>query len=258
MIDKNKKTPLTLGEYGKNPSRDRTVPLATRESLRALYALKYSVLMQSYNSIQFFMDIAEKGEYYFYIKIPSETIRNFFYDVVIKLTPPPGIGDKVDKLDDYYIQVFSNDPAFAYTYAYAYNKEKLIVPELVNKFPEEFISDKPKVTNPKLNINYSKVIYFGYLYLKQKGYFSKKIIDKSKIKRFSYKDLPSLVLDVDKKIAERIEKGKSLNKKNIEKNKKSKPKSTAAKLSGGVKKSKLTPLVKSSRKTKMTKTTKRR
>jgi len=73
----------------------------------------------------------------------------------------------------------------------------------VNKFPPQFIEDKPKVTNPKLDINYSKVIYFGYLFLKQRGFFSKKIIHNSKIPMISYKDLPKMVLDVDKKIAER-------------------------------------------------------
>lgn len=256
MANENKKTPLTLGEYAKNPSRDRTIPASTRESLRTLYAMKYSVLMNSYKSIQFFMDKTNKDQYYFYIKIPSETVRDFFYDVVIKLTPPASIADKTDKFDDYYIQVFSNDPAFAYTYAYAYNKEKLIVSELIKKFPEEFISDKPKTTNPKLDINYSKIIYFGYLYLKQHGFLSKKVINNSNIKRISYKDLPSLILDVDKKIAERIQKGNSLKTKLNKKEKTAK--STAAKLQGGIKKSGLTPLVKSSKRTKMTKTTKRR
>lgn len=250
----DKKLPLTLGEFSKNPGRDRTIPIAVRENLRALYSMKFAVLMNYYKSIKFFMDKTEDGIYYFYIKIPSETVRDFFYDVVIKLIPPPAIGDKVDKLDDYFIQVFSNDPAFAFTYAYAYNKEKLIVSELVNKFPDEFISDKPKVTNPRLDINYSKIIYFGYLYLKQHGYFSKKILEKSKIKQFDFKELQNLVLDVDKKIAERIQKG-NVKKQKLNK-KENKHKSTAAKLQGGRKTSKLTPLVKSSKVSKKTKTTK--
>ena len=251
-----KKKPLTLGEYGKNPGRDRTVPTSVRESLRVLYAMKFSVVTKAYNALTFYMDETKDGVFYFYIKIPSETVQNFFYDVVIKLIPSPEIKDKTDKLDDYYIQVFSNDPAFAFTYAYAYNKEHLIVPELLNKFSPQFIDDKPKVTNPKLDINYSKIIYFGYLFLKQRGFFSKKIIHNSKIQRFSYKDLPALVLEVDKKIAERIEKGKTTKPKK-DKNKE-KPKSTAAKLQGGVKHSRLTKLVGSSKKTKHTKTVKRR
>lgn len=251
-----KKKPLTLGEYGKNPGRDRTVPTSVRESLRVLYAMKFTVVTKAYNALTFYMDETKDGVFYFYIKIPSETVPNFFYDVVIKLVPPPEIKDKTDKLDDYYIQVFSNDPAFAFTYAYAYNKEHLIVSELVNKFPPQFIEDKPKVTNPKLDINYSKVIYFGYLFLKQRGLFSKKIIHNSKIPMISHKDLPKMVLGVDKKIAERIEKGKTVKPK-VDKTKE-KAKSTAAKLQGGPKHSKLTKLVGTSKKTKHTKTVKRK
>ena len=65
MEDKKKqvkKKPLTLGEYGKNPGRDRTVPTSVRESLRVLYAMKFKVVTKEYNELTFYTDENKDGE----------------------------------------------------------------------------------------------------------------------------------------------------------------------------------------------------
>lgn len=106
------------------------------------------------------------GSYYIYVKMPSESTKGFFYDVVIEFKP-----SKLQKLifnDDlnkYNVKFFTNDPAFLFTYAYAFNKSGLIIDWLKPKLSKQALTDKPVIRNPKTNTGYVKSLYFTYFFL---------------------------------------------------------------------------------------------
>ena len=81
------------------------------------------------------------GSYYVYVKMPSESTKGFFYDVVIEFRP-----SKLQKLvfnDDlnkFNVKFFTNDPAFLFTYAYAFNKAGLIIDWLKPKLSRQALT----------------------------------------------------------------------------------------------------------------------
>ena len=116
-------------------------------------------------------------KYIAFLKIPSEVIEKFYYDVVIEFSPPNLI-NKLDKsLENYNVKFFSNDPAFVFTFAYAFNKNKLFITDLEQKMSKEALEEKAKIKNPNASIGYVKSLYFAYLYLKSKGLFLKNMYE---------------------------------------------------------------------------------
>jgi len=169
---------MTLRQYIKNPSGTGASFAGNRTALTSMYSLKFFKVLVDYNNKIEYSAIKDKqGNFWCIMKIPSENIPRFFYDVIYKFSPVKA-GDEHDtKLEDYKVQFFSNDPAFTYTFSYAYHKNGLTIPELEKKYSSEAISDKPKTTNPNLVINYAKILYFGYLTINKY-----KLTDKGKYK----------------------------------------------------------------------------
>ena len=102
-----------------------------------------------------------------HIKVPSEVVHNFYYDVVFKFIPTQASG-YTDDLFKYNVQFFSNDPNFVYTFAYVFHKNNLLVEELRSRLPKECITKAPEEKNPTEQISYEKAIYFAYLIMKER------------------------------------------------------------------------------------------
>ena len=114
----------------------------------------------------------DKGKYYVYIKMPSEKTPNLYYDVVIEFTtsiPKKILGMGIDK---YNVKFFSNDPAFLFTYAYAFNKADLIIRWLKPKLSKKALTEKPIIRNPNASTGYVKSLYFAYYYMQIKKLFN--------------------------------------------------------------------------------------
>ena len=112
-----------------------------------------------------------KSVYYVYIKMPSEKTPNLYYDVIIEFrasAPQKILGMGIDK---YHVRFFSNDPAFLFTYAYAFNKADLIIKWLKPKLSKQALTQKPIVRNPNATTGYVKSLYFAYYYLQIKHLF---------------------------------------------------------------------------------------
>jgi len=133
----------------------------------------------------------EKGKsiYYVYIKMPSEKTPNLYYDVIIEFrasAPQKILGMGIDK---YHVRFFSNDPAFLFTYAYAFNKADLIIKWMKPRLSKKALTEKPIIRNPSAATGYVKSLYFAYYYMQIKKLFnldslawkSAKDLDKSRI-----------------------------------------------------------------------------
>ena len=118
-----------------------------------------------------------KDIYWVVLTIPSETGRGNSYDVVYKLSnPKPGnrLGITISGFD---IQVFANSPSFAYTYAYVYNQNNLLIPELSGKLGSIFMKTSPDTRNRNQVVLFDKYVYFGAKYILESKVLNRAIAD---------------------------------------------------------------------------------
>lgn len=118
------------------------------------------------------------GTTYLHVKVPSETVKNVHYDVVLELLRR---GDDIQGSE---VRVFSNSPAFIYYYAYAlyhygeditqrrtiFNRRRppvnsQLIPLLLEHLPDAALTDPPEVRNPAQIPLPDKSIYFAIFYL---------------------------------------------------------------------------------------------
>ena len=203
---------MTLDEYILNPmqKQGKVFNAVMREAMRTDYTRRWNnILLREAGKITYYKYVDKKNnEYYIHIKIPSELVKDFYYDVVLKFSADPNTQNVGSLLNKYNVFVFSNDPAFNFTYAYVFLKNGLVVKDLVPKLAKLSKKEAPKVTNPEEQIGYVKSLYFAYLYMQQRGLF--KVITWSDAEEYNKKKLLGLVQDSDSKIDERIREGKKV------------------------------------------------
>ena len=172
-------TKMTFDEYIRNPTSTRSRIVGERDIAQAVYNDKYNkMLLRCAGNINYLL-FREKDpkksdtRFVIYIQMPSESTTRLFYDVAIEFTAVDDVKLKINNLNGYHVRFFSNDPNFIYTYAYAFNKAGLLIPELISKISPKALNEAPKKTNPNELAGYVKSIYFAYLFMKQKGLFNK-------------------------------------------------------------------------------------
>lgn len=201
---------MTLEEYINNPMGSAVIA-NQREMYKVYYTQKYDVLMVRENGKMVYkLYKAKKDDVYaIHLKIPSESIPDFYYDVVIEFTSKTG--NKFTSLEKYNIRVYSNDPSFVYTFAYAFNKDKMFITELSDKMSKEALKTQAKERNPKALIGYVKTLYFAYIFMKRSGVINK--LRFAGAEELNYKKLSKEIMGADEKISlrqeENTKKGKS-------------------------------------------------
>lgn len=162
---------MTLNDYIKNPMGRYNAVLnaSTREILRVRYSKKFdNILLRENGKIEYHLFYNHKNnEYWAYIKVPSEVVKRFYYDVVFKFSANASKGGG-DDLFDYNMKVYSNDPAFVFTYAHAFAKNNLFIKELSGKMSRQALTQDAKEKNPTNDVGYVKALYFAYLLMKSK------------------------------------------------------------------------------------------
>lgn len=116
--------------------------------------------------------------YYYWLVMPSETDRDNTYDVVFKFFD----NSKEHKMDlsisQYDFQVFVNTPNFAFTYAYVYNQNGLMIPELMSKLGRKVKKFSPDIRNRNQLVMFDKYIYFAAKYILEWKLLRRDVIDK--------------------------------------------------------------------------------
>lgn len=137
----------------------------------ATYNMKYHEYI-SKNKIKLHSVCQVEDSYYFHIKIPSESKKEFGYeyDVVIRFFPEDEETANQRHLRNYKIQFFSNSPSFMYKYAYLYHKEDYLISALYDKVDADYIDTPPEKTNPNMVTSYDKSIYFACRFLFDKQF----------------------------------------------------------------------------------------
>lgn len=205
---------MTFDQYIVNPLGKRNAVLSaiTRESIRKDYTNRFNnILLRENGKISYYKYKTSNNNYIIHIKIPSEVVKKFYYDVVIRFFTDENVSDAGRSLDKYNIQVFSNDPAFVFTHAYVFKQNDLFFDALTSKMGKRPLKQSPDITNPSKQLAYVKSIYFAYLFMKNRNLF--KIISWADAAKYDQKTLLQNVMSADEKIALRQEEGKKISKK---------------------------------------------
>lgn len=250
---------MSFDKYIDNPSGGATV-ITNRNMYKDMYKSKFDkVLLRESGKIDWKVYYANDGHdsYYIYIKVPSEVINDFYYDVVIRLFTTENKKKSNASLREYAVEFFSNDPAFVYTFAHAFSKNHLFIKDLESKMSKMALKDAAKMKNPKDNVWYVKSLYFAYLTMERYHLFNRNIL-KHNSKKYDKRELLSKITHATEKIEARQEAQRKLDAEKT-KAKKIERKDQAlqskhTKTSGIVKTSTVS---KTSRNTKRVKTTKR-
>lgn len=213
---------MTFEQYILNPMGKNNAVLngAARELLRKQYIHKFDNLMiREHGAMTYHLYIDNtNNQYWAHIKVPSETVEHFYYDVVLKFFIDASKGGN-NNLFEWNIQFYSNDPAFVYTYAHVFIDKEYFIPELKSRMSKEAIKEVATQKNPNANVGYVKTIYFAYL-LMQNRKLNKLNRFEAEAQKLSMRNLLNEVMPADEKIASRQEEGKKVShrkKKNIDK-----------------------------------------
>lgn len=204
---------MSLEQYILNPMGKSNAVLnaAVRETIRRDYMNRFdTILLRENGRIEYYLYKDEKtNTYWAHIKVPSEAVKKFYYDVVFKFYADEKIEGFGDNLLKYKVNFFSNDPAFVFTYAHVFIKNDLFIKELYSKMSKEAIRKDPKEKNPTHDVGYVKAIYFAYLLIQNKK-LSKKARFEAESTTLDPKRLLSMIEDADSKISKRQEEGKHI------------------------------------------------
>lgn len=201
---------MTFDQYIQNPMGIKNAVFSNREMYRSLYTDKLNkILVRESGKVVYYL-YKSRSKYYAYLKIPSEVIEKFYYDVVIEFSEPKDGKKIIDKtLRNYDVKFYSNDPSFVFTFAHAFIKNGIFIDSLKDKMSKEAVKKNADEKNPNNQVGYVKSLYFAFLIMNQRGLFNKI----QYIEKYNEKNLKSMIMEADRKIQLRQQAQSDLSKK---------------------------------------------
>lgn len=154
---------MTLTKYTTNPTGKGTAYVANRSAIKNGLNMTYIKLLREHRKEFYAIPyIYGNGDILYYVKVPSEEykINKISYDVLFLLKY-----DKNLKRANRHMFLYSNSPAFIFTYCYVYNKNGLLIDTFKSKLPIDALTKKPVVRNPIESFGFDKSTYIGARYL---------------------------------------------------------------------------------------------
>lgn len=191
---------MTFDQYIQNPMGVANAVISNRVMYRTLYSDKLDkILVREAGNIEHYL-FKDGDKYIAYLKIPSEVVDKFYYDVLIEFRPPKGMVTGAT-LKDYLVRFYSNDPSFVFTFTHAFVKNNMFFTEYSDKMSKKALKEVAKEKNPKDQVGYVKSLYFAYLYMSKHGLFNKiRYIDK-----YNESAVKRQIMQADRKIELRQE-----------------------------------------------------
>lgn len=177
---------MLISEYLNNPYGKGST-FVNVKLIREDLTRRYNELIKK--NVRIFTSFIYKTDngYYCHIRIPSETIDQMTYDVIIY------IKNENSLIANNSFKAFSNCPSFVFTHAHVFNEKNLIISELDSKLDSKVLSKDPEIRNPKKNIGYEKSIFYAMTYLVQ-HFINTNTLDRF-AKKFDLNKLKSKVRD---------------------------------------------------------------
>lgn len=190
------------------------------------YRKRYQAMIQKGLRFKYtFHYIMPGGRVIVHIKVPSETVKDFYYDVLLELNRA---GAK--RFQDCHIKIFSNCPSFVYTYAYVFYhlkddelgtdnmivdryeqkipRERLMIKNAETKLGKRVVTERPDVRNPYGLPLFDKSVYYAIFYLLEHIDFNRAMFNKYiTSERELFSSIPNFdKLMIDRKLAEQKQK----------------------------------------------------
>lgn len=196
---------MTFEEYINNPMGVKNAVISHREMYRKMYMEKLDRIMtREVGKIDYWL-YKSPMKYYCYMKIPSEVVPKFYYDVVIEFSEPKHKTADAS-LRNYDVRFFSNDPSFVFTFAFAFKKNKIFIDEYKDKMSRRALMQRADEKNPSATVGYVKSLYFAYLLMKKRDLFVKS----KYILPYSKNLVLKNIMPADQKIEDRQQEGERL------------------------------------------------
>jgi hypothetical protein len=93
-----------------------------------------------------------------------------WYDTVLELTKPDSFKFGSQTVAEYTCRFVSNNPSFAFTYAYTAFRKELLLEQFKGKFDDIFWTEPPKVRNPTYSMGLEKSIMYPVMWLAYKRF----------------------------------------------------------------------------------------
>ena len=166
---------MTFDEWINNPAGGKSSFMTNRQMYRDLYTSKFNtVMLREGNNFTYSCFKNKSGTHFvLHIKVPSEVVPKFYYDVVISFTSDNPVAHTTTTLNHYNVQFYTNSPDFVFTHCHAYNQAGLFFSDLSNRMSKISLKQKAVERNPQDVVGYVKSIYFAYLIIKSRKLFDK-------------------------------------------------------------------------------------
>lgn len=192
----------TFDQYIQNPMGKANAVISNREMYRGMYSLRLDTIMvREMGKVDYHLYKDGDDKYIAYIKVPSEVVEKFYYDVIIEFTPTKDTKKSSKSLKDYKVRFYSNDPAFVFTFAHAFIKNDMFIKDFEDKMSKKAVKQVAKTKNPLDTVGYVKSLYFAYLIMERFNLFAK-VLYRDK---YNKKSVKNNVMHADQKIALRQE-----------------------------------------------------
>lgn len=204
---------MTYDQYIQNPMGVKNAVFSARDMYHSMYSKKWDAIRLRENGIIDFLLMKDNTDYYIYIKIPSEVVPKFYYDVVIRFYPPKDRKaiPMERTLSNYNVQFFSNDPSFVFTFAHAFKANNMLFTDLNERMARLALRKQAAERNPQDQVGYVKSLFFAYLEIKHKGLMQK--IKFGTAEKYDKKKLLAMIMPADDKIEARQKEGEKIAKK---------------------------------------------
>ena len=166
---------MTFDEYINNPQGKGASNNPGRGMYEQYYTGELDKLLLKVNGKIEYVLYTHHDRFFIKFKIPHHTYQDFFYDVVVEFYTNNNALKVGRDLKKYDVRFYSNDPSFTFTWAYAFNKNGLLIKELRNKCSRLSLTQAPVVRNPSESAGYCKYIYYAYLLTKLYSLFEKSV-----------------------------------------------------------------------------------
>lgn len=152
---------LKLPEYLKDPAKMKTGRSFVETMRRMEYKGRYDLLIKKIPKFDVQIYVISDTKICYLVTVPSEMRLNK-YSVLIMLENL----DHDDNISNWYVRsVFSNNPAFVYSFGYVYFHSNLSFKFLSNKYDPEILRYRPAKLNPKEDTGFDHSVHHAIRYL---------------------------------------------------------------------------------------------
>lgn len=199
---------MSFDKYIDNPSGEASV-VTNRNMYKQMYQTKFDrILMRENGKVTYELYCANDANdsHYVYLKIPSEVISGFYYDVVVQLYTTDNRRKHSVSLREHQVRFYSNDPAFVYTFAHSFKVNDLFISDLERKMSQKALRFRAETKNPKDNVWYVKSLYFAYLAMEKYGLLTRSKFEQN-AKKYNKNLLLGSIMQAEEKVKLRQELG---------------------------------------------------